>query len=296
MWRTRPSASSVSRLRYVEATSERGTRPSKPPASSSTVAGPSAAKSASSTRRRAAETRRPPARSAATALSMVATPRGRSVRAGVIGRPPGGPGAGRNGASSISPRAPPSRRGGRWERVRARRTCGSFARANRRHSALRASASPSDGGGRDRPASDPNATRLQLGGELRSAGAAAVRARPEQRDLARGERVAAARLDPRAEVAERVVVHVADRAAALAHEVMVRVLVRGLVEDAVAAEVGAERQAGLDEHVERPVHGRRGHARDLRAHALADLARAQVPVGLRGEDLPDHAALSGEAP
>ena len=62
--------------------------------------------------------------------------------------------------------------------------------------------------------------------------------------------------------------HVADRPAALAHEVVVRVLVRGLVEDAVAAEVGPQRQAGLDEHVERPVHRRRGHARDLRAHAL----------------------------
>src|SRR4051794_24886306 len=53
-----------------------------------------------------------------------------------------------------------------------------------------------------------------------SAGAAAVRARPEQRDLAPGERVAAARLDPRGEVAEHVVVHVTDRAAALAHQVV----------------------------------------------------------------------------
>jgi hypothetical protein len=59
------------------------------------------------------------------------------------------------------------------------------------------------------------------------------------------------------EVAERVVVHVADRAAALAHEVVVRVLVRGLVEDAVAAEVGPQGEPGLDEHVECPVHGRR---------------------------------------
>src|SRR3954447_23801995 len=95
MWRTRPSVSSVSRVRYVEATSDGGTRPPTPAASSSTVAGPSAANSASRTRRRAAETRRPPARSAATALSMVATPRGRTLRAGVIGRPSGRPGAGR---------------------------------------------------------------------------------------------------------------------------------------------------------------------------------------------------------
>src|SRR3954471_6873950 len=258
MWRTRPSPSSVSRLRYVDARSERGTRPPTPSASSSTVAGPSAQNSASSTSRRAAETRRPPARSAAIAASSVATARGGWVRAGVIGRPSRAPWqAAREAGSfdlSLRSRVPSGGAvvGGECVRdtdadhshlqVAGDRRCAPWPlllslRQRRTGSSRR----------------EPNAIGLQLGSGLRSAGAAAVRADAEQSDLAPGERVAAARLDARREVAERVVVHVADRAAALAHEVVVRMLVRGLVEDAVLAEVGAQRQAGLDQDVERPV-------------------------------------------
>src|SRR3954469_16547781 len=122
--------------------------------------------------------------------------------------------------------------------------------------------SPSDYGERDRPGANLTQPDCNWEAIRGSVGAAARRARPEQRDLAPGERVAAARLDPCAEVAEHVVVHVTDRAAALAHEMVMRVLPGGLVEDAVPAQVGAQGEPGLDQHVERPVDGRRGHARD----------------------------------
>jgi hypothetical protein len=77
---------------------------------------------------------------------------------------------------------------------------------------------------------------------------------------------------------------------------MVVVLVGGLVEDAVLAEVGAQDEPRLDEHVEGAVDGRGGDRRCALADAVGDVLGAEVAVGLARDDVPDQAALAGQAP
>src|SRR5262249_14690058 len=95
---------------------------------------------------------------------------------------------------------------------------------------------------------------------LRGSAGPALLAEPEERDLARAERESRAGPDLLAQVAEVLVVQVLDGAAALADEVMVRVLVRGLVVRAAAAEVRAQEKALVDEQFERAIDRRRVHA------------------------------------
>ena len=73
-------------------------------------------------------------------------------------------------------------------------------------------------------------------------------------------------------------------------------LARGLVVRAVAAEVGSKHEAVVDEDLERPVDGGRVDAREALAHAFHDLLRAQMPVRLGEQHVPDHAPLAGEPP
>src|SRR2546423_10730602 len=81
----------------------------------------------------------------------------------------------------------------------------------------------------------------------------AVGAEPGQLDLAAAEGEADGRVHLLAQVSERVVVHVRHRAAPLADEVVVPMLVRRLVERAPGAEVGPADEPLLDEQLQRPV-------------------------------------------
>ena len=71
---------------------------------------------------------------------------------------------------------------------------------------------------------------------------------------------------------------VGDRAAALAHEVVVRMFVRGLVVRAVRAELRAKQKPLLDEKRERAVDGGRIDARQFGPDVLDDVVGAQVSV------------------
>lgn len=85
-------------------------------------------------------------------------------------------------------------------------------------------------------------------------------------------------------------------AAALADDVVVRVLVRRLVEGAILAEVRAEHEPVLDEHLERAVNGRGVQARQPPLDALDDLVCAQMAIAVGDEHVPDQPSLLCHTP
>src|SRR5262249_54097563 len=149
-------------------------------------------------------------------------------------------------------------------------------------------------GSRERPTS--SATAMCSTSASTCSGVPARAAEAEEGDLGRPDREAGTALDPPAQVTELLVVQVLHRATALADEVMVGVLARRLEVGTVAAEVGAEEQALLDEQLERAVDRGGVHVRKLRPDQLDDVLRAEVPVRLVRECLPDQLSLPGHAP
>ena len=86
-----------------------------------------------------------------------------------------------------------------------------------------------------------------------------------------------------------------DRAARLAHQVVVLVLVRRLEDCTARAEIGPPDESLLDEHVERAVDGRRVDLRKPLLNLVRDLLGAQVEVRLGGQHVPDRRTLDGQA-
>lgn len=85
-----------------------------------------------------------------------------------------------------------------------------------------------------------------------------------------------------------------DCPAALADDVVVRMFVRGFVVGAIAAEIRTQHESLVDEELERAIDGRRVETRQLRLRALDNLLRAQMPVALGDELVPDEGALTGD--
>jgi hypothetical protein len=117
-------------------------------------------------------------------------------------------------------------------------------------------------------------------------------AEPGDRDLAvGGQGEAGGGPQGAGEGAEGRVVHVGHRAAPLADGVMVAVVPGQLVEPPALAEVGAAGDAGVDQHVERPVDGGRVHGRMAFAGPGEDLVgRGMVAAA---QCLKDQQALGG---
>src|SRR5262249_58573975 len=149
-------------------------------------------------------------------------------------------------------------------------------------------------GSRVRPTSSATATCSTSASTCSGVPASAAEA--EEGDLGRPDREAGTALDPPAHVTELLVVKVLHRATALADEVVVGVLARRLEVRTVAAEVGAEEQALLDEQLERAVDRGGVHLRKGRLDQLDDVIGAEGPVRLVREGPPDQLSLSRQAP
>ena len=85
---------------------------------------------------------------------------------------------------------------------------------------------------------------------------------------------------------------VRDGAAAVADEVMVGVLPGRLEIGAVAAEIGTQEQALVDEQVEGAIDRGGVDTREVGPHRFDDVVGAEVLVGLGRERLPDQPALA----
>jgi hypothetical protein len=140
-----------------------------------------------------------------------------------------------------------------------------------------------------------SSSRGRIGDLSDCGGLRAVRAAPEDRQLAVADLEAGRRLKSPTDVAERLIVDVGHGAARLAHEMMVPMLVRGLEERAPSAQVSTKDETFVHERIECAVDGRGVDLREARANPRGKVFGREMHVGRSCQGIPDRRTLNRDS-